>query len=162
MTLPPPQPLSVSDQLFYKPQLVCSKFIQICEGSSSKDTFSIIYRKQMNRIWTNAKRSCEILTVNYFCVRQKNRGKQYQHFKLLFFKEHLHFRISEQISTYGKLNLLPIKSIWLVFSSRESQGRLIQTKIYYKFFYSVWKGTSCKPLIVSAVNKTFPKCVYHW
>ena len=134
MTLLSPQPLSASDQLFYKTQLVWSKFVQICEGSSSKYTYSIIYRKQMNRIWTNAKRSCEIITVNYFCVRQKNRGKQYQHFKLLFFKEHLHFGISEQISTYGKLNLLPFKSIWLVFSSRETQGRLYRPKYTISFF----------------------------
>ena len=134
MTLLFPQPLSVSDQLLYKTQIVCSKFVQTCEGSSSKYTYSIIYRKQVNRIWTNAKRSCEIITVNYFCVRQKNRGKQYQHFKLLFFKEHLHFGISEQISTYGKLNLLPFKSIWLVFSSRETQGRLYRPKYTISFF----------------------------
>ena len=82
-----------------------------------------------------------------------------QHFELLFFKENLHFGTSEQIYTYGKLNLFPIKSIYLVFSSQERQRRLIQTKVYYKLFYSVWKQTSHKPLKVAAAKKVFHKCV---
>ena len=60
------------------------------------------------------------------------------------------------MSTYGKLNLLPIKSIYLVFSSRKRQIRLIQIKVYYKFFYSVWKETSHKPLKVTTAKNTFP------
>ena len=60
------------------------------------------------------------------------------------------------MSTYGKLNLLPIKSIYLVFSSRKRQIRLIQIKVYYKFFYSVWKETSHKPLKVTTAKITFP------
>ena len=97
--------------------------------------------------------------MNYFYVRHKNRRKQNQHFKLLFFKENLHFGTSEQISTYRKLNLLSIKSIYLVFSSQERQRRLIQTKVYYKLFCSIWKETSHKPLKVAAAKKIFPKCV---
>ena len=73
-----------------------------------------------------------------------------------YFSKQLHFRISEQMSTYEKLNLLPIKSIYLVFSSRERQRRLIQTKAYYKIVYSVWKETSHKPLKVTAAKKFFP------
>ena len=73
-----------------------------------------------------------------------------------YFSKQLHFRISEQMSTYEKLNLLPIKSIYLVFSSRERQRRLIQTKAYYKIVYSVWKETSDKPLKVTAAKKFFP------
>ena len=72
------------------------------------------------------------------------------------FSKKTHFGTSEQMSTYGKLNLLPIKSIYLVFSSRERQTRPIQTKVYYKNFYSVWKETSHKPLIVAAAKKSFP------
>ena len=60
------------------------------------------------------------------------------------------------MSTYGKLNLLPIKSIYLVFSSRKRQIRLIQIKVYYKRFYSVWKETSHKPLKVTTAKITFP------
>ena len=60
------------------------------------------------------------------------------------------------MSTHEKLNLLPIKSIYLVFSSWGRQKRLIQTKVYYKFFYSVWKETSHKPLKTTAAKKSFP------
>ena len=60
------------------------------------------------------------------------------------------------MSTYGKLNVLPIKSIYLVFSSRKRQIRLIQIKVYYKRFYSVWKETSHKPLKVTTAKNTFP------
>ena len=48
----------------------------------------------------------------------------------------LHFGTSDYISTYGKLNLLPINSSFLVFPSREMQGRLMQTKVYYKLSLS--------------------------
>ena len=91
-----------------------------------------------------------------FCVRHNNRRNHNQRFKLLFFKENLHFGTSGQISTYGKLNLLPIKSIYLIFPSRERQRRLIQTKVYYKLFYTIWKETSHKPLKVGAAKKSFP------
>ena len=59
------------------------------------------------------------------------------HSKLLFLKLISHFSTSDYISTYGKLNFLPINSIYLVFSSLEMQRRLIQIKVYYKLFYSV-------------------------
>ena len=35
------------------------------------------------------------------------------------------------------------------------QRRLIQTKVYYKLFYSVWEETSHKPLEVAAAKKFF-------
>ena len=65
-----------------------------------------------------------------------------QRFKLLFFKISLDFGTSDYISTYGKLNLLPINSIFLTFSSREMQKRLTQTKVYYKLFCFVSKEAS--------------------
>ena len=71
-------------------------------------------------------------------------------------KKFLHFGASEQMSTYGKLNLLTIKSTYLVFSSRERQKRPIQIKVYYKLFYSVWKETSHKPLKVTTAKNNFP------
>ena len=59
------------------------------------------------------------------------------------------------MSIYEKLNLLPIKSIYLVFSSRVRQRRFIHTKVFYKLFYSVWKETSHKPFKVTAAKKSF-------
>ena len=53
----------------------------------------------------------------------------------------------------GKLNLLLKNIINLVFSSLEIQRRLIQTKSYYTFFYSVWKETSYKFSKVAAAKK---------
>ena len=42
--------------------------------------------------------------------------------------------------------------IYLVFSSLEE---LMQTKVYFKLFYSVWKETSQKPLKVAAATTSF-------
>ena len=52
----------------------------------------------------------------------------------IFFLAH---QTSDFKSTYGKLNLLFKNSIYLVLSSRKMQRKLIQTKVYCKFFYSV-------------------------
>ena len=60
------------------------------------------------------------------------------------------------MSAYEKLNLLPIKSISLVSSSRERQRRLTQTKVYYKLPCSVRKELSHKPLKVTAAKRSFP------
>ena len=57
------------------------------------------------------------------------------------------------IYIYRKPNLIPI---YLVYSSRERQRGLTQTKVYYKPFYFVWKETSHKPLKVAAEKKSFP------
>ena len=48
------------------------------------------------------------------------------------------------MSTSEKLNFLSINSIYLISSSLEMQRRLIQTIVYCKFFYSVWKETANK------------------
>ena len=92
------------------------------------------------------------MTVNYVCVRHKNRRKHNQHFKLLFFKINFHFGTSDYISTDGKLNVLSINSIFLFFSSRQMQRRLMQTKASYKLsLFSLkrnvsqtFKSGSCK------------------
>ena len=81
-----------------------------------------------------------------------------QRFKLLFFKISLDFGTSDYISTYGKLNLLPINSIFLVFPSRERQRTLMQTKVYYKLsLFSLkrsvsqtFKSSSCKKSLFQA------------
>ena len=99
------------------------------------------------------------MTVNYFCVRHENRRKYNEHFKLLFFKINLHVGTSDLMSTYGKLNLLPINSIFLFFSSKEIKGRLIQTKVYYKLFYSISKEASHKPLKVAAAKNISQVCL---
>ena len=116
--------------------------------------------KQVIIFWTDCyqvERSYEIITENYFCVCHKNRRKRNQHFKLLFFKINLHFGTSDYISTDGKLNLLPINSVFLVFPSREMQRRLMQTKVYYKL--SLF---NLKRSLKKSCKKVFPKCVYHW
>ena len=65
------------------------------------------------------------------------------------------------MSTYGKLNLLLINSTYLVFPSQEMQRKLLQTKLYYKFFYSVLKEASHKPSKKRAA-RLFPKSVCYW
>ena len=73
-----------------------------------------------------------------------------------FSKKKLHFRTAEQMPIYEKLNLLLIKTIYLVSSSRERQRRLTQTKVYYKLLCSVRKELSHKPLKVTAAKRSFP------
>ena len=92
----------------------------------------------------------------YFCDRHKNRQKYNQHFKLLLFRINFVFFTSNWMSTYGKLNLLLINSIYLVFFSLEIQRRLMQIEIYYSFFSSAWKETSLKPLQVAPAKILFP------
>ena len=99
----------------------------------------------------------EIVNVNYICFRYKNRRKHKQHFKLLYFKISLLFGTSDEISSYGKLDLLSMNSMSLIFSSREMQRRLIQTKVCYNLFYSVSKEAFHKPLKVAAAKKSFPR-----
>ena len=85
---------------------------------------------------------------------QKKR-KHNQHFKLLFFKINLHFGTSEYISTYGKLNLLRINSIFLVFPSWKMQRRLIQTKLCYKLSLSSLKRSVLQTFKIAAAKKSF-------
>ena len=92
----------------------------------------------------------------------KNRRKYNQHFKLLFFKINLHYGTSVYISTYGKLNLLPINSIFFVFPSRVMQRRLMQTKAYYKISLFSLKRSASKAFQSSRRKRVLPKCVYHW
>ena len=85
---------------------------------------------------------------------QKKR-KHNQHFKLLFFKINLHFGTSEYISTYGKLNLLPINSIFwssLLEKCKEDWSRPNYTT---SFPYPVLKEASYKPLKIAAAKKSF-------
>ena len=85
----------------------------------------------------------------FFCVRHKNRRKLNQHSQLLFLKINLHL---DNQTKY--LNFLPVTSIHLVSSSVEMQ-RLVQTKVYYKLCYCVWKETSHKLLKVAAAKMFF-------
>ena len=95
------------------------------------------------------------------CVRQKSRRKQNQHFKLLFFKDNLHFGTTEQISPYGKSNLLPINSIYLVFSSRGRQRNSYRS-MYTKIFLPCLKRNVSETFKTSSCKNGLPKCVYHW
>ena len=44
----------------------------------------------------------------------------------------------------------------MILSSLQMQKRLMQTKVYYKLFYCVWKETSHEPLKVAVSKKSFP------
>ena len=92
------------------------------------------------------------MTRNFFCACHKNRRKHNQNFILLYLKLNSHFGTSNQLSACRKLILLLINSIFLVFSSLEMQRRLIQAKVRLKFFYSVSKETTHKPLEVAAAK----------
>ena len=74
----------------------------------------------------------------------------------VFFKISLQFGTSNCRSICGKLNLLPINSIYLVFYSQEMKRRPVQNKVCCKLFYPVWKETSHKHLKVAAAKKSFP------
>ena len=75
--------------------------------------------------------------------------------KLMFFSINLHFFKSNQISTYGKLNLTFTSSIYFVFLPLEMQKRLELTKAYHSFSYFVWKETIYKLLKVAAAKSLF-------
>ena len=102
------------------------------------------------------KSNCEIIIVNFFYVRRKNRRKRNKQFKLLFLKINLHFGISDYISTCGKLNILPINSIFLVFPSREMQRSLMQTKVSHKLFLFSLKRSVSQSFKSSSCKKSFP------
>ena len=63
------------------------------------------------------------------------------------------------MSACRKLNLLVINRIYLVVSSLEMQRRLIQTKLHYKYFYSVSKETTHKHSKLAAA-KSFSSNVH--
>ena len=106
------------------------------------------------------KRSYEIITENYFCVRHKSRLKHDQHSKLPFFKLNSHFEISNQMSTCWELNLPPINTIYLIISSLEMQRRLIQIKVHYMFFDSVQTETTHKYSKGVAAKNFSPECMF--
>ena len=92
--------------------------------------------------------------------RHKNRQKHNQHFKLLFFKINLHF-MSNQISTYRKLNLPLPRSIYLVFLPLEMQRRLKQSKVYHMFFYCL-KRYNPESFKSGRSKNPFLQCVFYW
>ena len=76
-----------------------------------------------------------MINVNYFCVRATKIGGNTTNILTAIFQNNLKLWKSDYISAYGKLNVLPISSNYLVFSSLEMQVRLKQPKKNYKFFY---------------------------
>ena len=54
------------------------------------------------------------------------------------------------------MNLLLLNNVYLVFSSLELERILIQTKVYFKFFYFVWKETAHEPSKVATGKNSFP------
>ena len=69
--------------------------------------------------------------------------------------------LSEQITSYEKLNLLLTNSINLVYFSLGMQRKLIQTKLQYKFFLPCLKRNASQTLQSSSYKQLFPKCVYY-
>ena len=67
----------------------------------------------------------------------------------------LHFVTSNQLSTFRKLNLPLISSVYFAFFPLEMQKRLEQTKVYHAFSHFVWKETTHKPLKVAAARTLF-------
>ena len=72
-----------------------------------------------------------------------------------YFKINLHFGTSDYISTYGKLNLLPINSIFWS-SLLEKCKDWCRQKYTTSFPYPVLKEVSHKPLKIAAAKKSFP------
>ena len=95
------------------------------------------------------------------CILHKNTRKHNQHFKLLFFKLSLHFGTSNWIFKYRNLNLLLIEGFYLAYSFLEMQIKLIKTKVYYKFYYSVWKETTHESTKM-IVKTIFLQCICYW
>ena len=56
---------------------------------------------------------------------------------------------------YIRLNIYIWKTMF--FSSVEMLRGLIQSKVYYKLFYFIWKEISYKPLKVAAAETSFPR-----
>ena len=109
------------------------------------------YRRSANIL-----RSYEIITINNFCVRHKNRQKHNQHFKLLFFKENLQFGTSEQISVYIKLSLLTVKSIF--WSSLLEKGKEDSYRpMYTTSFFTLPEKKCLANLKMAQLQKTFPQ-----
>ena len=112
------------------------------------------------------------MTENYFCTCHKSNRKHNQHLQLLFFKINLHSGTSNQISTYGKPNLLLINSNYLVFFSLEIQKRFMDSCRPIRILqvlYFVWKKKNKKkqtlthkPSKVACTEKCFFKCVCYW
>ena len=63
--------------------------------------------------------------------------------------------------TYGKLNLLLINGINLVFSYLEMQRRFIETNLY-KFFSLCLERHSSQTFESNNCRILFPKCVCYW
>ena len=85
----------------------------------------------------------------------KNRRKYNQHFKLLFFKINLHYGTSDYISTYGKLNLLPINSIFWSSLREKCKEDWCRPKYTTSFPYPGLKEFH-KPLNMAAAKMFFP------
>ena len=97
----------------------------------------------------------EIISVNYFYVRHKNRRKHNQHFKLLFFKLNSHIgasnykylHVGNQIYLFGCL-----------FSIKANNTHADQTSLQSCFFFcpnqndsQTFKSSSCKKFLLQRV-----------
>ena len=79
-----------------------------------------------------------------------------------FSKEFTLCNIRQNIYIWNrKLNLLPINSIHLVFSFREMQRRLMQTKSILQAFLLCLKRNVSQTFKCSSCKKIFPKFVCH-
>ena len=82
----------------------------------------------------------------FLCLPQRiGRNSTNVRFRLLFLKINLHFVTSNQISSYGKLNLP------LLYSTNARKTLTDRTSILH-VFYSVRKETTHKPLKIAAAE----------
>ena len=86
---------------------------------------------QTESIW-----SYEIISENYFCVRHKNRRKQNQHFKLLFFKLNSHLGPSNHIPTCTKIKFASHKQhlFGRLFNYKSKEDSKYRPKYTSSFF----------------------------
>ena len=98
--------------------------------------------------------SVEVVTVNYFCIRRKNRRRHNQQSKLHFQNKFTlqHIRLNIYI---WKTKFTSYKQYFFVFLfSRKKKTDTDQSIL--QAFYSASKEASHKPLKVAAANKSFP------
>ena len=82
--------------------------------------------------------------------------------KLLFFTLNLHFVISNQISTYRKLNLPLTSSIYFIFLPLEMQNKTQTDQSMPCFFLLCLKRSDPQTFKSGSCKKSFLQCAYDW
>ena len=144
----------------YQLNVVPSDFSAIpqtfCLIPLQKEVFYLLWPSCYSDVEGFHQRSYEIVTINHFNVRHKNRPKHNQHLQVLLFYVYLHIKLTIYLEK-NKSNSHKQYSFGIIFSKNPKKGHIDQ--VYYKFFSSVWKQTTPKPSKV-ATAKNFLSSVY--